>query len=81
MLLDIVKSNLNSIEFITTQKEDGTSEIKGAQLNIEKDKENVELANQVLQIIDDDSQKYKVSINYNSSNGMVSYITINEIAK
>ena len=83
ILLDVVKVNLKSIEFIPIEnnEEESTNqdEVKETiKLNIEKDKENVELANQVLTKIDD-REKYKVSITYKDSNGMIDYITITEI--
>ena len=68
-LLDIAKSHLNSVEI----SENG--EIK---LIIEKDKENTEQMNKALEQIEDKG-KYKVTITYKDSNGMVDYITINKI--
>lgn len=68
-LLDIAKSHLNSVEI----SENG--EIK---LIIEKDKENTEQMNKALEQIED-KRKYKVTITYKDSNGMVDYITINKI--
>ena len=70
-LLEIVKSHLSSAEI----SENG--EIK---LNIEKDKENVDEINKVLEQIEE-NQKYKALITYKDSNGMIDYITINKIVE
>ena len=83
ILLDVVKTNLNSIEIIpieTTGEEESNEENKkeNIKLIIEKDKENVELANQVLAKIED-GKKYKVSITYKNTNDIIDYITISEI--
>lgn len=68
-LLDVVKTNLNSVNVSET------GEIK---LVIEKDKQNATAVNQVLEQIKD-NKKYKVSISYKDSNGLIDYITINEV--
>ena len=85
ILLDVVKTNLNSIEIIpveTTGEEESDEENKkeNIKLIIEKDKENVELANQVLAKIED-GKKYKVSITYKNTNDIIDYITISEITE
>ena len=85
ILLDVVKTNLNSIEIIpveTTGEEESNEENKkeNIKLIIEKDKENVELANQVLAKIED-GKKYKVSITYKNTNDIIDYITISEITE
>ena len=88
ILLDVVKNNLNSVEYIsnetteednteTTQPEDVKEDIR---LVIEKDKENILLANEVLNRIED-KKKYKVSIKYKDTNGIIEYITISEITE
>lgn len=70
-LLEVVKLNLNSVENLET------GEIK---LNIEKDKQNIEqiqlISNQI-----EDNKKYKVSISYKDSNGIIDYIKISKIEK
>ena len=70
-LLEVVKLNLNSVENFET------GEIK---LNIEKDKQNIEqiqlISNQI-----EDNKKYKVSISYKDSNGIIDYIKISKIEK
>lgn len=86
ILLDVVKNNLGSIEITPVETTDNTStettnqeEVKKSiKLVIEKDKENLELANQVLEKIEE-NKKYKVSITYKDTNGMIDYITISEI--
>lgn len=94
ILLDVVKSNLGDVEITPVQEssdnqntttdntnqntEEETKET--IKLIIEKDKENVDLANQVLEKIED-GKKYKVAITYKDSNGMIDYITIDEITE
>ena len=94
ILLDVVKSNLGNVEIIpvqepaneqntTTENTDQNEEEQTKEtikLIIEKDKENVDLANQVLEKIED-GKKYKVAITYKDSNGMIDYITIDEITE
>ena len=76
-LLDVVKENLNSVQIVPVENQEDTTK-ETIRLNIEKDKENVELINQILEKIDD-SKKYKVSIFYKGNNEIIDYITINEI--
>ena len=94
ILVDVVKTNLGDVEIIPVQEpsdnqntttdntnqntEEETKET--IKLIIEKDKENVDLANQVLEKIED-GKKYKVAITYKDSNGMIDYITIDEITE
>ncbi len=80
-LLDVVKNNLGNVEITPigevteeTNEEDIKENIK---LIIEKDKENQELINQVLEKIDDKT-KYNVEIAYKQENGLIDYITITE---
>ena len=47
-------------------------------LNIEKDKANETEGNKVVEKIKD-NKKYKVSITYKESNGLIDYITIEEL--
>lgn len=84
MLLDVVKNNMNSYEFLNnetsedidnTMQEDSKVNIK---INIEKDKTDEEGTNEILEKINT-SKKYKVSIKYNDTNGLIDYITIAEI--
>lgn len=94
ILVDVVKTNLGDVEITPIQEssdnqntttdntnqntEEETKET--IKLIIEKDKENVDLANQVLEKIED-GKKYKVAITYKDSNGMIDYITIDEITE
>ena len=94
ILVDVVKTNLGDVEIIPVQEpsdnqntttdntnqntEEETKET--IKLIIEKDKENVDLANQVLEKIED-GKKYKVAISYKDSNGMIDYVTIDEITE
>lgn len=84
MLLDVVKNNMKSYEFLNnetsegidnTMQEDSKVNIK---INIEKDKTDEEGINEILAKINT-SKKYKVSIKYNDTNGLIDYITITEI--
>lgn len=79
-LLENVKSNLKSVEFpIIANTGNGLSEQQKEEikLNIEKDKENSELIKQVEAKIQE-NKKYKVTISYNDTNGIIDYITISE---
>ena len=76
-LLEVVKSNLNSVQIIPVENQESLAK-ESIRLNIEKDKENTELINQVLEKIED-NKKYKVSIFYKGNNQIIDYITINEI--
>ena len=93
MLLDVVKSNLGNVEITPAEEnienentnttgntnQNTQEDIKETiKLIIEKDKENLDLANQVLEKIED-RKKYKVEITYKDSNGIIDYITIDEI--
>jgi len=82
MLLDVVKNNLANYEIINNEpQEDSTSteEIKfNAKLIIEKDVQNQEAINKMLEKIDDNA-KYKILIFYKEGNGLIDYITITEV--
>ncbi len=79
-LLEVVKSNLESVEITpiedptVTNPEDIKENIK---IFIEKDKENTDLANGIISKIKDD-KKYDVDISYKAENEMIDYITIKE---
>lgn len=80
-LLEVVKNNLGNVEITPIgevtegmNEEDIKENIK---LIIEKDKENEELINQVLEKIDDRTQ-YNVEIVYKQENGIIDYINITE---
>ena len=84
-LLEIVRSNLNSVEFIPVENEENTEQTNNNEemkqdikLYIEKDKENSDLVDQILDKIDDRT-KYKVSISYKSESGIINYIMISEM--
>ena len=84
MLLEIVKNNLKSYEFLNNEVPDNTvgtttqNNKINIKLNIEKDKIDEAGINKVLEKINS-SKKYKVSIKYNDTNGLIDYITITEI--
>ena len=82
-LFEVVKSNLGSMEITNITPEDGenndnTEEKVKIKLTIEKGKENDELIKQALSKIKKD-KKYKVSIIYKADNGIIDYITVEEI--
>lgn len=81
-LLDVVKSNLASVQVTTDEVDENTtsnSDVKETiRLNIEKDKENSSLIEPIKEKIED-RQKYKVSIFYKELNNMIDYIIISEI--
>lgn len=83
-LLEVVKNNLKSYEFLNNEvsSDTGNTIIENnkinIRLNIEKDKIDEEGINKVLEKINT-SRKYKVSIKYNDTNGLIDYITITEI--
>lgn len=83
-LLNVVKNNLKSYEFLDNEVSNDTvgtnTENKkiNVKLNIEKDKTDEESINKILEKITS-SKKYQVSIKYNETNGMIDYITIKEI--
>lgn len=84
MLLDVVKNNLKSYEFLNNEVSDNTGNTNteankiNIKLNIEKDITNEDGINKVLEKINT-SKKYKVSIKYNEGNGLIDYIAITEI--
>lgn len=82
-LFEVVKSNLGSMEITNITPEDGenngnTEEKVRIKLTIEKGKQNDELIKQALSKIKND-KKYKVSIIYKVDNGIIDYITVEEI--
>lgn len=82
-LFGVVKSNLGSMEITNITPEDGennddTEEKVRIKLTIEKGKENDELIKQALRKIKNE-KKYKVSIIYKVDNGIIDYITVEEI--
>jgi len=81
MLLDIVKNNFGSYEDINAQVTNVENEEEtkcNVKLNIKKDVVNQEKINQILEKIEN-NKKYKISIFYKQSNGIIDYITITEI--
>jgi len=83
MLLDIVKSNLASYEDMNVENQENTESVIPSEnklsikLNIQKDTTNEDFE-KILEKIDK-NKKYKVFINYKTSNGLIDYITISEI--
>ncbi len=82
-LFEVVKSNLGSMEITNIIPEDGENNDNAEEkvkikLTIEKGKENDELIKQALSKIKKD-KKYKVSIIYKVDNGIIDYITVEEI--
>lgn len=81
-LLGVVKSNLNSLEITDIEEPDGENNPDDVRvnikLNIEKDKENTDLINQVLEKIKEE-KKYKVSITYKQDNELIESINIMEL--
>lgn len=80
-LLEVVKSNIKSVEFPTIVSEESglsQSNTETIKLNIEKDTENIELIDTVMEKIKD-NRKYKVQITYNNTDGLIDYITISEV--
>ena len=86
-LLDVVKLNFNSVEYLTiendNQNQSFTAENTNAEtteiikLNIEKDRQSIEEVKEVASKIGN-QKTYKVSITYKESNGLIDYITITE---
>ena len=80
-LLEVVKSNIGNVEITpigeVTEDMDEEDIQENIKLIIEKDKENEELINQVLEKIDDNAQ-YNVQIVYKQENGLIDYINITE---
>lgn len=81
-LLEIVKANIAGAEISRVEDESENTETEDLpikiKMTIEKDKQNDELINQILEKIQDKS-KYKVSITYKEENNLIDYITITEI--
>ena len=80
-LLDIVKTNIDSVEFIPTTNTNAQNEtLQQIKLNIEQNKENSALIDEILETIED-NKKYKVSITYKGENQIIDYITIDEVVE
>lgn len=78
MILDVVRTNLGSYEFLNSEDTDNTDSKLNVKLNIEKDSVKEEAIQEILKKISS-NKKYKVSIEYNDTNGLINYITITEI--
>jgi len=84
VLLSIVKDHLINAEVTEINPENATGTVRPEdvkyifKLNIEKDKANETEGNKVVEKIKD-NKKYKVSITYKESNGLIDYITIEEL--
>ena len=84
VLLSIVKDHLINAEVTEINSENATGTVRPEdvkyifKLNIEKDKANETEGNKVVEKIKD-NKKYKVSITYKESNGLIDYITIEEL--
>lgn len=83
-LLDVVRNNLKNYEFVSNDIQESTENAisekqkMNVKLNIEKDVTNEYGINQILEKINN-NKKYKVSIFYKESNGLIDYITITEV--
>lgn len=79
-LLDVVKSNLSSVQILTSNIDESDSEevMKPIQLNIEKDQENEELVKTIAENIKE-GKTYNVSIRYKELNNMIESILITEV--
>lgn len=83
-LLDVVRNNLKNYEFVSNNIQESTENVisekqkMNVKLNIEKDVTNEYGINQILEKINN-NKKYKVSIFYKESNGLIDYITITEV--
>ncbi len=86
ILLDIAKNDLGSCEITTNENTETSGNVKPEdlkytfKLNIEKDKENVQEIEKVLENIKEKGE-YTVTISYNESNGLISHILIKENEK
>ena len=84
VLLSIVKDHLINAEVTEINPKNATGTVRPEdvkyifKLNIEKDKANETEGNKVVEKIKD-NKKYKVSITYKESNGLIDYITIEEL--
>lgn len=79
-LLDVVKNNIagHMIGTVDLETESEADAKKIITLYIEKDKMNEESITKVSEILAN-NKKYKVSISYKDTNGLIDYITITEI--
>lgn len=82
-LLEIVKNNIGSAEITTIGESEGNTKPEDLPINmkitIEKDKQNDELMNQILEKVKD-KKKYQILIKYKEENNLIDYITITEIS-
>ena len=84
VLLSIVKDHLINAEVTEINPENATGTVRPEdvkyifKLNIEKDKANETEGNKVVEKLKD-NKIYKVSITYKESNGLIDYITIEEL--
>lgn len=84
MLLELVKNNMSGYEFIQSEAQENSTSVipednkANIRISIEKDKTDEEGIKKVLEKIST-SKKYKVSINYKESNGIIEYINITEV--
>lgn len=81
-LLGIVKENISDYEITPIVSESKGNSSKDEKYNIklyiEQNKQNEEAITNVLEKINERG-KYKVSISYKEENGLIDYITINEV--
>lgn len=83
-LLNVVKDNINSYEFVTQTTTENSENVSveneklNVKIKIEKDKTDEEGINKILEKISS-NKKYKVTITYNDENGLIEYINIVEV--
>lgn len=81
-LLEVVKNNISGYTTIIinpeNEQENDEKQKKTINLIIEKDKIDEETITKVLEELSD-SKKYKISITYKDTNGLIDYITITEV--
>lgn len=83
-LLNVVKNNINSYEFVTQTTTENSENVSveneklNVKIKIEKDKTDEEGINKILEKISS-NKKYKVTITYNDENGLIEYINIVEV--
>lgn len=83
-LLGIVKENLGDCKITPIENGESTNNTKPEEIKynikliIEKNKTNEDAINQVLEKINE-RKKYKVLISYKEQNGLINYITIDEV--
>ena len=83
-MLEIVRNNISGYEITPITNEGNGSSSNNIKynfkLNIEQNKQNEEAISKILEKMNE-RKKYKVSISYKQENGLIDYITINEIGK